>query len=224
MRQVFLTEPLTVLVGRLLDGQSGTDAVQHTGVNIYPGPGYTTWSANNLEMCLVADSGLRGQITIEIRGTGKARKIRVDRYSLNCRDVDLTEKLDYTSAVAVLGYSLIVSIMRSFNVRDEAARVMVAAPLLAFIATHILYLINFKMDYDNGPNSVSCQELGLRNGSGIREIKDSQLYLTTRQDVRKMMGKFAIEQQLLKVDLEVLAPIYCRFEHHHDDKSARERT
>jgi len=71
----------------------------------------------------------------------------VNQYPFNCRDVDLTEKLDYTSAVAVLGYSLLVSIMRSFNVRDEAARVMVAAPLLAFIATHILYLINFKMDY-----------------------------------------------------------------------------
>lgn len=75
------------------------------------------------------------------------------------RDVDLTEKLDYTSAVAVLGYSLIVSIMRSFNVRDEAARVMVAAPLLAFIATHILYLINFKMDY--GWNMQVCVVIGV---------------------------------------------------------------
>lgn len=64
-----------------------------------------------------------------------------------CRDIDITEKLDYSSAVAILGYSLIVSIMRSFHVRDEAARVMVAAPLLAFIATHILFLNNYKMDY-----------------------------------------------------------------------------
>lgn len=75
------------------------------------------------------------------------------------RDVDLTEKLDYTSAVAVLGYSLIVSIMRSFHVRDEAARVMVAAPLLAFIATHILYLINYKMDY--GWNMQVCVAMGV---------------------------------------------------------------
>ena len=66
---------------------------------------------------------------------------------LICRDTDLTKKLDYSSEVAILGYSLIVSIMRSFQVRDEAARVMVAAPLLAFIATHILYLNNYKMDY-----------------------------------------------------------------------------
>ena len=66
---------------------------------------------------------------------------------LICRDTDLTKKLDYSSEVAILGYSLIVSIMRSFQVRDEAARVMVATPLLAFIATHILYLNNYKMDY-----------------------------------------------------------------------------
>ena len=66
---------------------------------------------------------------------------------LNCRDVDVTEKLDYSSAVALLGYSLILAILRSFTVRDEAARVMVAAPLIAFVTTHILYLNNFKLDY-----------------------------------------------------------------------------
>lgn len=61
--------------------------------------------------------------------------------------MDVTEKLDYSSAVALLGYSLILAILRSFNVRDEAARVMVSAPILAFITTHILYLNNYKMDY-----------------------------------------------------------------------------
>ena len=66
---------------------------------------------------------------------------------LKCRDVDVTEKLDYSSAVALLGYSLILAILRSFTVRDEAARVMVAAPLIAFVTTHILYLNNFKLDY-----------------------------------------------------------------------------
>lgn len=64
-----------------------------------------------------------------------------------CRDVDLTEKLDYSSAVALLGFSLILAILRSFNVRNEAARVMVAAPLSAFFTTHILYLNLFKLDY-----------------------------------------------------------------------------
>lgn len=75
------------------------------------------------------------------------------------RDVDLTEKLDYSSAVALLGYSLIVAILRSFNVTLEAARVMVAAPLLAFITTHVLYLNNFKMDY--GWNMKVCIAIGV---------------------------------------------------------------
>ncbi|PSS14385.1 Post-GPI attachment to proteins factor 3 like [Actinidia chinensis var. chinensis] len=70
------------------------------------------------------------------------------------RDVDVTEKLDYSSAVALLGYSLILAILRSFTVRDEAARVMVAAPLIAFVTTHILYLNNFKLDY--GWNMKVC--------------------------------------------------------------------
>ena len=66
---------------------------------------------------------------------------------LNYRDVDLTEKLDYSSAVAILGYSLILAILRSLNVREDAVRVMVAAPLLAFVTTHILYLNFYKLDY-----------------------------------------------------------------------------
>lgn len=61
--------------------------------------------------------------------------------------MELTEKLDYSSAVALLGFSLIVAILRAFNVRDEAARVMVAAPLLAFVTTHILYLNFYQLDY-----------------------------------------------------------------------------
>ncbi|KAL0009100.1 hypothetical protein SO802_010602 [Lithocarpus litseifolius] len=70
------------------------------------------------------------------------------------RDVDLTEKLDYSSAVALLGYSLILAILRSFNVRNEAARVMVTAPLLAFVTTHILYLNFYTLDY--GWNMKVC--------------------------------------------------------------------
>ncbi|KAJ7982013.1 Post-GPI attachment to proteins factor 3 [Quillaja saponaria] len=70
------------------------------------------------------------------------------------RDVDLTEKLDYSSAVALLGYSLILAILRSFNIRDEATRVMVTAPLLAFVTTHILYLNFYKLDY--GWNMKVC--------------------------------------------------------------------
>ncbi|KAK6947263.1 LOW QUALITY PROTEIN: Per1-like [Dillenia turbinata] len=47
-------------------------------------------------------------------------------------DVDLTEKLDYSSVVALLGYSLILAMIRTFNLRTEAARVMAAAPFACF--------------------------------------------------------------------------------------------
>ncbi|KGN46820.1 post-GPI attachment to proteins factor 3 [Cucumis sativus] len=75
------------------------------------------------------------------------------------RDVDLTEKLDYSSAVAVLGFSLILAILRSFNVRHEATRVMVAAPLLAFALTHILYINFYELDY--GWNMIVCVTMGV---------------------------------------------------------------
>ncbi|VFQ91984.1 unnamed protein product [Cuscuta campestris] len=77
----------------------------------------------------------------------------------HCRDVDVTEKLDYSCAVALLGYSLILAILRSFNIRHEASRVMVSAPILAFVTTHILYLNNYKMDY--GWNMVVCVVIGV---------------------------------------------------------------
>ncbi|XAR71749.1 hypothetical protein NMG60_11018154 [Bertholletia excelsa] len=75
------------------------------------------------------------------------------------RDVDLTEKLDYSSAVALLGFGLILAILRAFNVRDEAARVMVAAPLIAFVTTHILYLNFYQLDY--GLNMKVCLGMGV---------------------------------------------------------------
>ncbi|XP_058085205.1 uncharacterized protein LOC131232750 [Magnolia sinica] len=75
------------------------------------------------------------------------------------RDVDLTEKLDYSSAVALLGYTLIITVLRTFNVRDEAVRVTVAAPLIAFVTTHILYLNIYKLDY--GFNMKVCVIMGL---------------------------------------------------------------
>ncbi|KAL3521494.1 hypothetical protein ACH5RR_019643 [Cinchona calisaya] len=75
------------------------------------------------------------------------------------RNVDLTEKLDCSSAVALLGYSLLLSILRVFSVRDEAARVMVAAPLISFVTTHILYLNFYQLDY--GLNMKVCMVLGI---------------------------------------------------------------
>lgn len=75
------------------------------------------------------------------------------------RDFGLTEKLDYSAAVALLGYSLILSILRTLNIRDEASRVMISAPLLAFITTHILYLNFYKLDY--GLNMKVCLGMGI---------------------------------------------------------------
>ncbi|KAJ4706098.1 Post-GPI attachment to proteins factor 3 [Melia azedarach] len=75
------------------------------------------------------------------------------------RDVELTEKLDYSSAVALLGFTFILAILRAFSVRDEAARVMVAAPIIAFVTTHILYLNFYKLDY--GLNMKVCLAMGV---------------------------------------------------------------
>ncbi|KAL3834499.1 hypothetical protein ACJIZ3_009235 [Penstemon smallii] len=75
------------------------------------------------------------------------------------RDVDFTEKMDYSSAVALLGYSLLLAIIRVFNVRLEAARVMVAAPIIALVMTHILYLNFFQFDY--GLNLKFCVAMGV---------------------------------------------------------------
>ncbi|XP_010523608.1 PREDICTED: post-GPI attachment to proteins factor 3 isoform X2 [Tarenaya hassleriana] len=62
------------------------------------------------------------------------------------RDVELTERLDYSSAAALLGVSLIFAIIRVFNIRDESAKVMVAAPIIALMATHVLYLSFYNLD------------------------------------------------------------------------------
>ena len=55
--------------------------------------------------------------------------------------------MDYFSAVSVIGYTLIVAIIRTMNVTLEAARVMVASPIIAFMATHMLYLSLLNFDY-----------------------------------------------------------------------------
>ncbi|BBN16992.1 post-GPI attachment to proteins factor 3 [Marchantia polymorpha subsp. ruderalis] len=75
------------------------------------------------------------------------------------RDMPITEQLDYSSAIALLGYTLIVTIIRTGNLRIEAAQVMVAAPILAFITTHILYLNFYQFDY--GLNMKVCVSLGI---------------------------------------------------------------
>ncbi|CAN6987246.1 unnamed protein product [Brassica oleracea var. botrytis] len=70
--------------------------------------------------------------------------------TLYYKDVDITKRLDYSSAIAVLGFSLIVSILRTFDVRVDAARVMASAPVLALVTTHALYINFYKLYYASG--------------------------------------------------------------------------
>ncbi|CAN6919867.1 unnamed protein product [Brassica oleracea] len=79
--------------------------------------------------------------------------------TLYYKDVDITKRLDYSSAIAVLGFSLIVSILRTFDVRVEAARVMVSAPVLALVTTHVLYINFYKLYY--GWNMIVCVAMGV---------------------------------------------------------------
>ncbi|KAH0912695.1 hypothetical protein HID58_036016 [Brassica napus] len=70
------------------------------------------------------------------------------------KDVDITKTLDYSSAIAILGFSLIVSILRTFDVRVEAARVMVSPPVLAFVTSHIISMFT-------GWNMIVCVAMGV---------------------------------------------------------------
>ncbi|CAL4912234.1 unnamed protein product [Urochloa decumbens] len=74
-------------------------------------------------------------------------------------DTVWTEKLHFSSAAAFLGYSLILAILRTLNLRDEASRVMVAAPILAFVTTHILYLNFYQLD--KGLNMKVCTVISI---------------------------------------------------------------
>ncbi|CAN0902672.1 Post-GPI attachment to proteins factor 3, partial [Linum grandiflorum] len=67
------------------------------------------------------------------------------------RDVEFTEKLYCSSYVAWLGFTLVLSTLRAFDIRDEAARVMIAAPVIAFVTSHILYLNLY--NFDKGLNT-----------------------------------------------------------------------
>ncbi|CAI0404125.1 unnamed protein product [Linum tenue] len=72
------------------------------------------------------------------------------------RDVELTEKLYFSSTVAWVGFSLILATLRAFDIRDEAARVMIAAPVIAFVTTHILYLNFYNFDKASiGPSFIT---------------------------------------------------------------------
>ncbi|KAK9724549.1 hypothetical protein RND81_05G081400 [Saponaria officinalis] len=78
---------------------------------------------------------------------------------LHSRDLELTEKLGYSSFIALLGFGLVLAIFRVFNVKNEAARVMVGAPVIALTITHILYLNCYYLDY--GLNRKVCEAMAV---------------------------------------------------------------
>ncbi|WZZ86197.1 hypothetical protein YC2023_114776 [Brassica napus] len=110
-------------------------------------------------------------------------------------DVDITKRLDYSSAIAVLGFSLIVSILRTFDVRVEAARVMVSAPLLALVTTHVLYINFYKLDY--GWNMIVCVAMGV-----------AQLFLWARWAVSRHPSNWKLWVVVIASGLAMLLEIY----------------
>ncbi|KAF2598815.1 hypothetical protein F2Q68_00011977 [Brassica cretica] len=90
-----------------------------------------------------------GKPTVRVSNVGHALHVWLngEYHVFHTWDVDITKRLDYSSAIAVLGFSLIISILRTFDVRVEAARVMVSAPVLALVTTHVLYINFYKLDY-----------------------------------------------------------------------------
>lgn len=79
--------------------------------------------------------------------------------AFHARDVKYTEGWDYSSAIALLGLSLLVCLIRTNSLRVEATRVMVGAPIIAFCTTHILYMNLYTFDY--GWNLLVCTTMGV---------------------------------------------------------------
>ncbi|PQQ06817.1 post-GPI attachment to proteins factor 3-like [Prunus yedoensis var. nudiflora] len=103
--------------------------------------------------------GIQEPVAVALSALNLAMQFHGLEWCISQPRCGLTEKLDISSAVALLGFSLILALLRAFNVRDEAARVMVSAPLIAFVTTHILYLNFYKLDY--GLNMKVCMAMGI---------------------------------------------------------------
>ncbi|KAH9624234.1 hypothetical protein KSS87_004977 [Heliosperma pusillum] len=78
---------------------------------------------------------------------------------LHTRDLDVTEKLGYSSSVTLLGFGLVLAIFRAFSLKNEAAKVMVGAPIIALVIAHILYLNLYYLDH--GLNMKVCSAMGV---------------------------------------------------------------
>ncbi|KAH0857352.1 hypothetical protein HID58_085613 [Brassica napus] len=95
------------------------------------------------------------------------------------------DRTGYYEYVAVLGFSLIVSILRTFDVRVEAARVMVSAPLLALVTTHVLW------------NMIVCVAMGV-----------AQLFLWARWAVSRHPSNWKLWVVVIASGLAMLLEIY----------------
>ncbi|XP_057820734.1 uncharacterized protein LOC131033516 isoform X2 [Cryptomeria japonica] len=119
------------------------------------------------------------------------------------RDVELTEKLDYSSAVALMGFSLIVAILRTFDVKDEAARVMVAAPLIAFVTTHILYLNFYELDYAQSKTNIQVtagetQVISISHFDNIKIFNEKKSYMSLLSKSKVLMEKIHLSHQNIR--------------------------
>ena len=55
--------------------------------------------------------------------------------------------MDYLSAAVIIGYTLIVAIIRTLELRFVAVQMMVAVPIAVFVCGHVMYLNFYKFDY-----------------------------------------------------------------------------
>lgn len=63
------------------------------------------------------------------------------------RDTRLTERLDYFAAAALIFFNLFLCIVRTVRLRAPLALAAVAAPLLAFLASHFRFMLVVLFDY-----------------------------------------------------------------------------
>ena len=74
------------------------------------------------------------------------------------RDCEFTMHMDYFSAVAIVFVSMILAIVRFFNIRSQIKQLLVALPIFIFYLFHVLYMLWIKFDF--GWNMTICLTAG----------------------------------------------------------------
>ncbi|BBN15742.1 post-GPI attachment to proteins factor 3 [Marchantia polymorpha subsp. ruderalis] len=83
----------------------------------------------------------------------------ISRCMLHSREMAVDKHLESSFEILLSMYALCLAIMRVGKMKTEASRVIVAAPTLAFLYTHLMY-INYCV-YDYGLNMQLCLGLAL---------------------------------------------------------------